>query len=79
MSKINVSTADQVHIREQLKHYCLSQFDLHLGQFDADFFADFISKQIGPIFFNAGIEEAIRTHAFFSERIQEEIDLKRIL
>ena len=28
--------------------------------------------------YNAGIEEAIRTHQAWSERIQEEMDLKKV-
>ncbi len=30
------------------------------------------------MFYNAGIEEAIRTHVAYSERIQEEMDLKKV-
>jgi len=47
-------------------------------QFDAEFFVDFIAKELGPLFYNAGIEEAIRTHQAWSERIQEEMDLKKV-
>jgi uncharacterized protein (DUF2164 family) len=53
-------------------------FDLELEQFDAEFFVDFIAKELGPLFYNAGIEEAIRTHLAWSERIQEEMDLKKV-
>ena len=42
-------------------------------------FIDFISEKLGPVYYNAGIEEAIRTHLAWSERIQEEMDLKKIL
>ncbi|EMO3753131.1 TPA: DUF2164 family protein, partial [Klebsiella pneumoniae] len=51
---------------------------LELEQFDAEFFVDFIAKELGPLFYNAGIEEAIRTHQAWSERIQEEMDLKKV-
>ena len=40
--------------------------------------SDFIAKELGPLFYNAGIEEAIRTHQAWSERIQEEMDLKKV-
>ncbi len=43
-----------------------------------NFFVDFIAKELGPLFYNAGIEEAIRTHQAWSERIQEEMDLKKV-
>ncbi len=58
--------------------YCAETFDLELEQFDAEFFVDFIAKELGPLFYNAGIEEAIRTHQAWSERIQEEMDLKKV-
>ena len=32
----------------------------------------------GPLLYNAGIEEAIPTHQAWSERIQEEMDLKKV-
>ncbi len=47
--------------------YCAETFDLELEQFDAEFFVDFIAKELGPLFYNAGIEEAIRTHQAWSE------------
>ncbi|EOZ0912916.1 DUF2164 family protein, partial [Klebsiella quasipneumoniae] len=53
-------------------------FNLELEQFDAEFFVDFIAQELGPLFYNAGIEEAIRTHLAWSERIQEEMDLKKV-
>ena len=37
-----------------------------------------IAQELGPLFYNAGIEEAIRTHLAWSERIQEEMDLKKV-
>ena len=41
-------------------------------------FIDFISEKLGPVYYNAGIEEAI--HASGLERAhQEEMDLKKIL
>ena len=43
-------------------------FELELEQFDAEFFIDFISEKLGPVYYNAG-EEAIRTHLAWSERI----------
>lgn len=65
-------------LRERLSKYCEETFNLELEQFDAEFFVDFIAKELGPLFYNAGIEEAIRTHLAWSERIQEEMDLKKV-
>ena len=77
MNDIELSQAQRDALRDRLSKYCAETFDLELEQFDAEFFVDFIAKELGPLFYNAGIEEAIRTHQAWSERIQEEMDLKR--
>jgi uncharacterized protein (DUF2164 family) len=76
MSKIDLSHSEREMLREKLQRYCADNFDLELEQFDAEFFVDFVIENIGPTLFNAGIDEAIRTMPH-SERIQEEMDLKR--
>ncbi|MBJ9888745.1 DUF2164 family protein [Citrobacter sedlakii] len=79
MADLTLSAAERERLRDELELYCRDQFDLHLEQFDAEFFIDFIIDKLGPAFYNAGIEEAIRTHLAWNERIQEEMDLKKIL
>ena len=79
MNDIELSPAQRDLLRDKLSKYCEETFNLELEQFDAEFFVDFIAKELGPMFYNAGIEEAIRTHVAYSERIQEEMDLKKIL
>ncbi|MGN2428422.1 DUF2164 family protein [Raoultella sp. Lac2] len=78
MSDIELSLPQRDLLCEKLRKYCETHFDLELEQFDAEFFVDFIAKELGPLFYNAGIEEAIRTHLAWSERIQEEMDLKKV-
>jgi predicted O-linked N-acetylglucosamine transferase (SPINDLY family) len=78
MNDIELGQAQRDLLRDRLSKYCAETFDLELEQFDAEFFVDFIAKELGPLFYNAGIEEAIRTHQAWSERIQEEMDLKKV-
>ena len=78
MAEINLTPGEREQLREKLCTYCERNFDLELEQFDAEFFEDFIAEQLGPLFYNAGIEEAIRTHVAYSERIQEELDAKKV-
>ena len=66
MNDIELSQAQRDLLRDKLSKYCAETFDL------------FIAKELGPLFYNAGIEEAIRTHQAWSERIQEEMDLKKV-
>ncbi|ESN40839.1 DUF2164 domain-containing protein [Klebsiella variicola] len=79
MSEINLTKEEKDIIRTQLVAYCNENFNLSLEQFDAEFFTDFIIKTLGIPIYNAGIEEAIKTHRQYSERVQEEMDLKRVL
>ncbi len=37
-------------LRDRLSKYCAETFDLELEQFDAEFFVDFIAKELGPLF-----------------------------
>lgn len=78
MSKIDLSHGERDLLREKLQTYCADNLDLELEQFDAEFFVDFVIDNLGPVLFNAGIDEAIRTHVAYSEHIQEEMDLKKI-
>ncbi|KNC89070.1 DUF2164 domain-containing protein [Trabulsiella odontotermitis] len=79
MTDINLTREQRDALRHKLATYCEEHFDLELEQFDAEFFVDFIAAEIGPTFYNAGIDEAIRTHMAWNERIQEEMDVKKIL
>lgn len=78
MADVNISESEKDLIREKLVVYCRDNLNVELEQFDAEFLCDFVVKELGPLFYNAGIEDAIRTQAAWSERIQEEMDLKKI-
>lgn len=78
MAEVNVSESERLFIREKLSEYCRDNLDFELGQFDTEFLCDFVVKTLGPVFYNAGIEDAIHTQAAWSERIQEEMDLRKI-
>lgn len=79
MAEIKLNLHEKEDIRSKLVDYCEGNFNLTLEQFDADFFVDFVIKELGPVLYNAGIEEAIKTHLAYNERVQEEMDLKKIL
>ena len=36
----------------------LKELDVELGQFDADFLLDFISKEMGSLYYNQGLYDA---------------------
>lgn len=43
---------------EKLQKYMSRELDVELGQFDADFLLDFISKEMGSIYYNQGLYDA---------------------
>ncbi|AUP77003.1 hypothetical protein CWS02_23010 [Enterobacter sp. EA-1] len=77
MADITLTHSEREQLRNKLQAYCETHFELELEQFDAEFLSTLSPNRLAPPFYNAGIEEAIRTHALYSERIQEEMDLKR--
>ena len=46
MNDIELSQAQRDLLRDRLSKYCAETFDLELEQFDAEFFVDFIAKEL---------------------------------
>ncbi|WED29239.1 DUF2164 domain-containing protein [Vibrio sp. DW001] len=58
MNEITFSAKQKQEIIYALQRYFEDELDFELGQFDADFLLDFISKKIGPAFYNQGVRDA---------------------
>jgi uncharacterized protein (DUF2164 family) len=58
MSKIEFSAQQKEQLIQKLQTYMSSEIDVELGQFDADFLLDFISKEMGNIYYNQGLYDA---------------------
>lgn len=58
MTDIKLNDLDKAAFIEKLQTYFENEFDYELGQFDADFFIDFISKEFGATFYNQGLYDA---------------------
>ena len=43
---------------QTLQTYLQDELDVELGQFDAEFLIDFISKKFGAVYYNQGITDA---------------------
>ncbi|MDN3695809.1 MULTISPECIES: DUF2164 domain-containing protein [Vibrio] len=41
-----------------LQRYFEEELDSELGQFDGEFLLDFLSKKLGPVYYNQGIADA---------------------
>ena len=58
MSKIEFSAAQKEQLIQKLQKYMSSELEIELGQFDADFLLDFISKEFGSHYYNQGLYAA---------------------
>ncbi|HCM7312070.1 TPA: DUF2164 family protein [Klebsiella pneumoniae] len=66
-------------ITNSICEYMEDKHDLHLGQFEAEFFLDELLKIITPAIYNKGIEDSILSLRSFNERLEEELDMRRII
>lgn len=58
MSKIEFSASQKRTMSGDLQKYLESEFDVEIGQFDAEFLFDHICKNFGPAFYNKGLQDA---------------------
>ena len=58
MSKIEFQAQQKEQLIQKLQKYMSNELDVELGQFDADFFLDFISKEMGNLYYNQGLYDA---------------------
>lgn len=55
---IELDSKQKARMTESLQRYLQDELDVEIGQFDADFLVDFISKKFGAVYYNKGIEDA---------------------
>lgn len=58
MSNIAFPAQQKEHLVQKLQKYMSVELEIELGQFDADFLLDFISKQMGSHYYNQGLYDA---------------------
>ena len=58
MSKIEFLPHQKEQLIQKLQKYMSTELDVELGQFDADFLLDFISKEMGSSYYNQGLYDA---------------------
>lgn len=58
MSKIEFSKEEKELIISKIQHYFSEELDQEIGRFDAESFLDFLSKELGPYFYNRGLFDA---------------------
>jgi len=58
MSKIEFTSQQKQAMSSELQRYLEDELDVEIGQFDADFLLDFVTKKFGPAFYNQGLSDA---------------------
>ena len=58
MYKIAFPAQLKEQVIQKLQNYMSLELEIELGQFDADFLLDFISKEMGSHFYNQGLYDA---------------------
>lgn len=58
MSTIDFTSKEKETMVEKLQAYFEKELDQDLGQFDAEFLLDFVSKELGAYFYNRGLHDA---------------------
>ena len=58
MHDIKLTKDEMERIVSKVKAYFNDELDQDIGGFDAEFIIDFISKEVGPHFYNRGLSDA---------------------
>lgn len=58
MSDIKFSNEEKEILVQKLKSYFQKELDHEIGQFESEFFLDFISGEIGAFYYNKGLNDA---------------------
>lgn len=73
MNEITFTREEKDALVAKLQRYCDDELNMELGQFDAEFLLDFISKEMGATFYNKGISDARAVVASRLQVIDEEL------
>ena len=71
MSKIAFPAQLKEQLIQKLQNYMSLELEIELGQFDADFLLDFISKEMGSHYYNQGLYDA---QAVLADRMESLVD-----
>jgi uncharacterized protein (DUF2164 family) len=68
MAIFNFSKSEREAIARKIQQYFLKEMDLEIGQFQAGFLLTFFAEEIGPYFYNRGLQDS---QAILRKRIDE--------
>ncbi|MBL4899456.1 MAG: DUF2164 domain-containing protein, partial [Colwellia sp.] len=53
-----LSTNEKARLVEKVQHYLLTELDCDAGQFDTEFFLNFLTKELKGYYYNQGLYDA---------------------
>ena len=66
-------------LAESITSHMMTEHDLHLGQFESEALLDELLKKLMPSVYNMAIDDAILSLRGATEKIEEELDLRKII
>lgn len=73
MREKNFSADEKSRLITKIQHYLLTELDCDAGQFDTEFFLDFLSSELKGFYYNQGLYDAQAILANKIEHINEAI------
>ncbi|AXA34618.1 DUF2164 domain-containing protein [Francisella adeliensis] len=68
MTKINLTKQQTDQIVAKIKTYFTTELNQKIGGFEAEFLMEFFAKEIGPHFYNSGLNDAKKV---FEQQLEE--------
>ncbi|MGM9986661.1 MAG: DUF2164 domain-containing protein [Bacillaceae bacterium] len=73
---MKLSKEEKEVLIHKVENYFLNERGEEIGSLAAMLFVDYITNEIGPVFYNKGIEAA---HDYFEEKIEDVYGLKKTI
>ncbi len=58
MPDLKLDKGTRAHLNQQIRQYLSDELDTDLGNMEADFLIDFLTKSLGASFYNLGLKDA---------------------
>lgn len=71
MKHMTLTAQQKEQIVYKIKAYFAKELDEEIGQFDAEFLLEFFGNEVGPYFYNKGIQDAQRALGEHMDRLNE--------
>jgi len=59
VSPITLDAEIKDEVGKKIQAYLLRELDIEIGNFDAQFFLDFLAEQVGYVYYNRGLSDSL--------------------